>query len=546
MLTKCVKSIRFLYNENVEGTGGELQAAIQLIRPSVVSSFTDTDSVVLNDGALEFMAAMVRDFSGALGNLPTVGELPVCEASIGRMPAFSKKTEGIRKSEWQVEPPRPNRKSSAVELLFAAADGKAMEQALRSGASSLLADLDDSQIPSWHSIVEGHVNILEATRDVCRRREEEGTTEGFTLAVRPRGLRQTERHVLVDGGLVSAGMFDVGIFTYNTSAEMLSSGLQPHLYLPKMESHFEARAWNSILDYIEMQLALPANFIKVRIQVDDITAVFELDEIVAELSGRATGMSFDRWGYTFSLVRHFGIAQGFVLHESSLIGKIPAYVEACERYVAWMAKKRGLSSAGMISAHPPFCENSDECAGDCLRHEMEREFQLGNDIIIVAEKEHIRTVVDVSSSCSPTNVANRFATDDETGSRLLTLPTPKVTMKGIKTSINAVLRFLASSLSTGECTSAGEGKASISAIEACRSMLWQWARAKTITSDGRPIHGRFVASLIDEELGDILKSVGGDERRRNYEKAALILKKVTSSHTFLPSIFEYANPELVE
>ena len=523
-----------------------MQAAIQLIRPSVVSSLTDTDTVVLNDGALAFVAAMVRDFSGALGNLLAAGEVPVCETANGRIPAFSKKTESVRKSEWQVEPHQPNRQSGAVELLFAAADRKAMEEALGSGASSLLADLDDSQIPSWHSIVEGHLNILDATMEVCRRSEEAVKSEGFTLAVRPRGLRQAEKHVLVDGGLVSAGMFDVGIFTYNTSAEMLSSGLHPLLCLPKMESHSEARAWNSILDYIEMQLTLPANFIKVRIQVDDISAAFELDEIVAELKGRATGMSFDRWGYTFSLVRYFGIAQGFVLHESSLIGKIPAYVEACERYVAWTAKKRGLSSAGMISSHPSFCENSNECARDCLRPEMVREVQLGNDIVIVAEKEYIRTMVEVYSSGSPTNAAYGFATDDEVKSQLLTLPTPRVTMKGMRTSINAVLRFLASSLSTGGCASARDDRANISAIEACRSMLWQWARAKTITSDGRPIHGRFVASLIDEELGDILKSVGGDERRRNYEKAALILKKVTSSHTFLPSIFEYANPELVE
>ena len=168
--------------------------------------------------------------------------------------------------------------------------------------------------------------------------------------------------------------------------------------------------------------------------------------------------------------------------------------EASERYVAWTAKKRGLSSAGMISSHSSFCENGDECACDCLRPEMERELQLGNDIIIVAEKEHIKTLVDVYSCGSSTNAANGYATDDEAESQLLTLPTPRVTMKGMKTSINAVLRFLASSLSTGGCVSAGDGRANISAIEACRSMLWQWARAKTITSDGRPIYGRSVCA----------------------------------------------------
>lgn len=541
-MIKCVESIRFLYHGYLEGIGVKLQNAIQLIPPPLVTSPADTDTVVLTDGALAFVAAMVRDFSGALGNFLQSAEVPICEAATGRMPAFSKKTEGLRRSKWKVETPRSSTHGSTVELMFAAADRRTMEEALRSGASSLLADLDDSQIPSWRSIIEGHMNIIDAARSLCNLSEGARGAEGTTLVVRPRGLRQIERHVLVDGGLVSAGMFDVGLFTYNTAEKMLSSGRQPHLCIPKMESHYEARAWNSMFDYIEMQLALPANFIKVTIQVDDISAIFDLDEIVAELKGRATCLSFDRWGYTFSLVRHFGIADGFILNEDSLAGRIPAYLDACEKYVAWTASRRGMSSTGMLPAHPPLCE----CSGDCLLPEIDREMQRGHDIIRVSDQRQIRALANACRSGSLASLADEFESDDEQVRRLLALPAPRVTIKGIRTSINSVLRFLASSLSAWDCISTGDDVASVSAVEACRSVLWQWARSKTITSDGRPVHGRFVGSLIDEELGLILKSVGGDERRRNYEKAALILKKTTSSPRFIPSILEYTHAGLVE
>ena len=498
------------------------------------------ESAVVGSEALHFVAEIVRNMSTTVGFAIAAREFT---AATVELPCFSEETRQLREEKWTVAALPQGLLDRRAELLVPASDAKRMEAGMRSGASVMIADMDDSQFPTWDSVTQAHLNICNAVRAV-QEIHGEGAKPGLaSIAVRPRGIHIFERNMLVDGALVSAALFDVGVFAFNNAREMLNLGLVPNIYIPKIENHLEASLWNNVLCCIENELCLPAGSIKATVMIESVTAAFEIDEILYELRDRAVGIGFGKWDYLQSFIRYFGTARGFIMQDVSDTKGSLLFLDACESLLVRTAHSRGLPAIGGTSNFVQPLPGSDQDVISMARllHEKAREVVLGYDGSRLYDPAHVEAVKGLFSA----NGTNRIPGgpchgEKETASEMLALPSPRITMQSLRRIIVSVLRFLASWASGRDYVTIDGRIENISTVDFYRSLLWQWARAKTITSDGTVLYGGRISCLIDEETAGILKGVGGTKMTERYEQAAYMLKNIINTTDFTPSLVGYA------
>ncbi len=520
----------------MEWTGVELQSYVQPFGPILIPEPGSAGSGVFSGEALEFIASLAREFAAAAGTNARIVKPE--SASVVSMPGFSRSSAELRRSDWCAAQVPSSMQDRSTEIVCAALNGRAMTESMNSGAAVVTADLGDLQFPSWTSIVEGHLNICGAVHNYTG-----GNADGrdhSALAVKPRRLNQVEKHVLVDGGIVSAGIFDTGIFAYSNASTMLSRGENPHLCIPGIKDRVDASVWNSVFDYMERELFLPLNSIKVTVQIESVRAIYELNEIISELRERAVAVGFGRRGYLASLIRLFGIADGFILPDRSLLAKGKSFTEACERYLVRTAHMRCLPAVGDLSAIVHVPKSGLASVQEEFMFEKERELLIGYDGSRIAHPAFVGPLARLYSSKRLEDLPEASVPEEcELETEMFSFPQPKITVGGIRSNIYTLLRIFASWLSGRGCAYADDRIEDISSAELCISLLWQWTRSNSITSDGRVAHVESVNRLVDEELGAVLRTVGGAERRRNYERSALLVKKVIGGHELIPSLVSY-------
>ncbi|MDP4726504.1 MAG: malate synthase, partial [Desulfobacterales bacterium] len=314
-------------------------------------------SRILTPEALAFIGGLARQFDTRRKELLDRRQKVQAEINAGKRPDFLPETQPIREGDWKIEPVPDDLNNRRIEIT-GPVDRKMVINALNSGASTYMADFEDSHSPTWDGTIQGQINLRDAVAGSIEFRSPEGKSYRLadriaTLIVRPRGWHLVEKHVLVDGRPVSGSLFDFGLFFFHNARMQLSKGSGPYFYLPKMESHLEARLWNDVFIHAQQQLDIPRGTIKATVLIETILAAFEMDEILYELREHAAGLNCGRWDYIFSFIKRFRNVPEYIFPDRAQITMTRHCMHAYSLLAIKTCHRRGAHAMGGMAAQIP-------------------------------------------------------------------------------------------------------------------------------------------------------------------------------------------------
>ena len=396
-----------------------------------------------------------------------------------------------------------------------------MINALNSGANTYMADFEDSQSPNWRQTIQGQVNLRDAIEGAIEYVSPEGKTYSLnekvaTLIVRPRGWHLLEKHVLLDGEPVSAALFDFAIFVFNNFERLLRKGTAPYFYLPKMESHLEARLWNDVFSLTEEELGIPRGTLKATVLIETLPAAFEMDEILYELREHSSGLNCGRWDYIFSFIKKLSHHPRFILPDRGAVTMDRAFLAAYVNLLIRTCHRRGAHAIGGMSAYIPIKndEEANSLAFEKVRADKEREVLLGHDGTWVAHPGLVQLAREVFDSHmkGPNQVGKVNGDLEITSSDLLRVPEGAITETGIRTNISVGVQYIDAWLGGKGAVPIRNLMEDTATAEICRAQLWQWTRHGAVMSDGRRVTAELVRSLMSQELHGLAAGGGASKR----------------------------------
>ncbi len=495
---------------------------------------------VLSPDALEFVSELHAEFDQRRQELLRARAERRARLAEGEMLDFLPETADIRSGDWTVAPVPEALQQRWVEIT-GPTDRKMVINALNSGADGFMADFEDANAPTWHNMVQGHINLRDAilgtiTYDGSDGRHYELVDDPATLLVRPRGWHLDERHVRVDGDPVAGGLFDFGMYFFNSGPPLIASGLAPFFYLPKLESHLEARLWNDVFDYAEDRVGMERGTIKATVLIETLPAAFEMDEILYELREHSAGLNAGRWDYIFSSIKCFTDRREMVLPDRGDVTMTVPFMRAYTELLAATCHRRGAHAMGGMAALIPSRrdEEANEKALAAVRADKEREVKQGYDGTWVAHPDLVpvaREVFEQGLGGAANQLGRQRDDVSVTAAELLSLAeTPgAITEAGLRTDVNVGFQYVSFWLG-------GRGAAAINSLmedaataEISRSQIWQWVHHGCELEDGRVITAELVRQILDEETAKIRAEVGEetwqagrpDETRLIFERVAL-------------------------
>ena len=466
---------------------------------------------ILTPAALAFVAELHALFAPRRDELLAARQQRRAEIKQSATIDFLPETREVRESDWTVATAPVALQDRRVEIT-GPTDAKMAINALNSGARVWLADLEDANTPHWRNVVEGQVSLY----DAHRRRLSFTSPEGkeYVLGagdlavpvVRPRGWHFDEKHVRVAGRPLVAALFDFGLHFFHNAEELLSSGLGPYYYLPKLESHAEARLWNDIFTHAQARLGIPHGSVRATVLIETITAAFEMDEILFELREHASGLNAGRWDYLFSMIKNFrDSGPSFVLPDRSAVSMAAPFMRAYSELLVKTCHRRGAFAMGGMAAFIPSRRDPEinTRAIDKVRADKEREAGDGYDGSWVAHPDLVPICLEVFDGVLGTspNQLDRQRDDVEVrGPELLDVSsTPgAVTETGVRANVSVAIRYLVSWLSGNGAAAIDNLMEDAATAEISRSQLWQWTHAGTATDDGTTITADWVRSVVDD------------------------------------------------
>jgi malate synthase len=509
----------------------------------VTASVTDEQADVLTPGVLRFVAALTREFEATRLELLRKREIRQREIEDGRFPDFLAETRQIRMAKWAVAP-IPNDLADRRVEISRPAHSTMLIDSLHSGANVCVADFEDSIAPTWHNSLQGQVNLLHTINGSIALECSVGvgdrhTAELATLMVRPRGWHLVEKHVTVDGKPVAAALFDFGVFFFNNARALIESGTAPYLYLPKIESHLEARLWNDVFNLAQDALGIRRGTIRATVLIETILAAFEMDEILFELRHHSSGLAHGRWDYIFSFIKRFRNHPEFVLPDRHLISMEHRFLSSCAGLMIDTCHRRSIHAIGGMTPHIPI--HADPLANAAAVHEVRndklREVKAGHDGTWVADPDLVAVAREVFDAHMKTPNQIQKSRDKQTVSAtdLLTVPDGDITETGLQTNIHVGLLYLESWLRGNGCVAIHNLIEDTATAETSRSLVWQWVQHRTPLNDGRAVSRELVEQMIAEELQGIRENIG-DKRYESgrFDTAAEILGRITTGDGFPP------------
>ena len=481
---------------------------------------------VLTPEAVAFLADLERRFRAERVVLLRRRAARHAEIAAGRLPGFLPATADVRADDWRVAPAPADLDDRRVEIT-GPAEPKMMVNALNSGAKVFMADFEDALSPEWSNIVGGQLAVQEAVRRTLAFASPEKAyrldERTATLVVRPRGWHLEERHLVVDGAPLSASLFDAGLFLFHNAAEALRRGSGPYLYLPKLESHLEARLWNDVLVHAQAAAGVPRGSVRATVLVETILAAFEMDEILFELREHAAGLNAGRWDYIFSLIKRFREQPAFVLPDRGQVTVAVPFMRAYTRLLVATCHRRGAHAIGGMSAFIPN-RRAPEVTAIALarvREDKEREAGDGFDGTWVAHPDLVPVAGEVFGRVLGARPHQKDApgVGDVGAAALLdvTVPGGRVTEAGVRQNVSVAIRYLDAWLRGNGAAAIDNLMEDTATAEISRSQLWQWRRHATPLEDGGPLTADRYRRIRDEELDRIGRDAG-----RVAEAAALL------------------------
>ncbi|HEY1460786.1 MAG TPA: malate synthase A [Casimicrobiaceae bacterium] len=499
---------------------------------------------ILTPEAMAFAAALQRAFGGRRTELLARRAERQKAFDAGKLPDFLTETRTVREGDWVCAPVPADIQDRRVEIT-GPVDRKMIINALNSGASVFMADFEDANTPRWDNNIQGQINL----RDAIRQQIDFVTPEGkpyklgaklATLFVRPRGWHLPEKHVLVDGGAISGGIFDFALYFFHNAKELIARGSGPYFYLPKLESHLEARLWNDIFVAAQNHLGMPRGSIKATVLIETIVAAFEMDEILHELREHSAGLNAGRWDYIFSCIKKLRSNHDFCLADRALVTMTTHFMRSYAELLIKTCHRRNIHAMGGMAAQIPI-KNDEKANAEAfakVKADKEREATYGHDGTWVAHPGLVPIAKEAFDRLmpEPNQIAAKKREDVKaTAADLLKFePETPITEAGLRLNINVATQYIGAWL-------VGQGAVPIfnlmedaATAEISRSQVWQWMRSpKGKLSDGRKITREMVAAMIPEELAKIRTHLGSAFGEGRYEEAAGIFGDLVNADTFV-------------
>jgi malate synthase len=498
-------------------------------------------ATVLTPEALEFLSKLVRRFSKRREELLARRAQMQAKIDAGEMPGFLRETEKIRNSEWTIAREPHDLQKRHVEITGPSGDRKMVINALNSGADTYMADFEDSQSPTWEATIQGQVNLREAVNGTISYASAEGkeyrlNPRTAVLIARPRGWHLPEKHVLLDGQPVSASLFDFALYLFHDSKTLIAKGSGPYFYLPKMESHLEARLWNDVFNFSEEELGLTRGTIKATVLIETILAGFEMDEILYELREHSAGLNCGRWDYIFSFIKKFRNKPGLVLPDRAQVTMDKAFLGAYVDLSIKTCHRRNAHSIGGMSAYIPVKEEAaNHIAMEKVRADKEREVNAGHDGTWVAHPGLVPLAMQIFSSIGGDHQIQKKKRQEVAVSAadLVKIPGGGVTETGVRTNISVGIQYLEAWLRGKGSVPLNNLMEDAATAEICRAQLWQWISNKTKLSDGRTMSLEIFQTTVEEELDKIKRQIGGETvPPRQFDLARELFNRMVSAKDF--------------
>ena len=490
--------------------------------------------------ATAFLAELSRRFEARRHELLAVRARRHEEVDHG-LPRFLEETASRRESDWTVAPIPKDLEDRRVELT-GPVERKMLINALNSGASVYMADFEDAHSPTWTNCVEGQLNLKDAVRGTISFVSAEGKQYRLretiaTLMVRPRGLHLEEKHFLVDGKPISASLFDFGLFFFQNARALLERGTGPYFYIPKLESHLEARLWNDIFNFAQDRLGIPRGTIRATVLVETILAAFEMDEILWELREHSAGLNCGRWDYIFSFIKEFRNRPGFVLPDRATLSMDKHFLNSYVKLLIYICHRRGIHAMGGMAAQIPIKGDpaANEAALERVRQDKLREVLSGHDGTWVAHPGLVPVAKEIFDQYMPQANQIHLKREDVhiTAEDLLTVPEGDVTEEGLRWNVDVGLQYMGSWLAGNGCVPIYHLMEDAATAEISRAQIWQWVRHRAQMKDGRLVTPDLVRTIIREEL-EKLKGKLVPERfaAGGFAKAAGLLAEMSTATRF--------------
>jgi malate synthase len=492
---------------------------------------------ILTPDALAFVAKLARKFEAQRRELMAARALRQAGFDAGKLPDFLPDTREVRDSEWTVAAAPRDLQDRRVEIT-GPTDRKMVINALNCGANVFMADFEDSNAPTWENMIEGQVNLRDAVARTIAFTGPDGRSYALndsiaTLLVRPRGWHLLESHVHVDGAPVSGAIFDFALYFFHNAKALLARDTGPYFYLPKLESHLEARLWNEIFVAAQRELGVPQGTIKATVLIETVLAAFEMDEILYELREHCVGLNIGRWDYIFSCIKKFRANRDFCLADRAQVTMTAPFMRAYALLLVKTCHRRNAFAMGGMAAQIPIKNDpaANAAALEKVRADKLREATDGCDGTWVAHPGLVDIARAVFDEHMPTpNQVHRKRDDVKVSARELLdfQPEKPVTEAGLRGNISVGIQYIGAWLAGNGCVPVYNLMEDAATAEISRSQLWQWIRSpKGVLEDGRKVTRELVAKLLPEELARVRADLGEDGwRAGRYEEAARLFERL--------------------
>jgi malate synthase len=493
---------------------------------------------ILTAEAVAFVAKLHRTFEPRRQELLAARAARQKQFDAGKLPDFLPETKKVRDAEWKIADQPKDMLDRRVEIT-GPTDRKMVINALNCGASTFMADFEDANCPTWANMIDGQVNLRDAVR---RTISFEQSGKKYTLndrtAVlipRPRGWHLDEKHVVVDGKPVSGGIFDFALYFFHNAKELLKRGSGPYFYLPKMESHLEARLWNDIFKMAQEELGVKQGSIKATVLIETVLAAFEMDEILWELKDHSAGLNIGRWDYIFSCIKKFRVNADFCLADRSQVTMTAPFLRAYALSLVKTCHRRNAPAMGGMAAQIPIKNDTaaNEAALEKVRLDKLREVTDGCDGTWVAHPGLVPIAKAVFDEHMPgPNQYGKQRPDVSVSAKDLLdfRPEKPITEAGLRNNINVGIQYLGAWLAGNGCVPVFNLMEDAATAEISRSQIWQWIRSpKGVLEDGRKVTVELFRTLLKEELPKVREYLGEEGwRGGRYEDAAKLFDQITT------------------
>jgi malate synthase len=495
---------------------------------------------ILTPEALDFVAMLQRELGPTRLALLQRRQQRQEAFDAGELPDFLASTKAVRSGDWRVAPLPPDLADRRVEIT-GPTDRKMLINALNSGAKVFMADFEDANAPTWENMFGGQANLIEAIERTLTFEGPEGkqyrlNDQVAVLLVRPRGWHLPEKHLLVDGEAASGSLVDFGLYFFHNARRLLDHGSGPYFYLPKLESHLEARLWNRAFELAQDRLGIPRGTIKATVLIETITAAFEMEEILHELRDHSAGLNAGRWDYMFSVIKKFRNRPEFTLPDRNTVTMTVPFMRAYTELLVRTCHRREAPAIGGMAAFIPSRRDPkvNEVALTKVRDDKQRESGDGFDGTWVAHPDLVAVAMECFDAVlgdRPNQMERKREEVRVSAADLLNVAATggEATEEGLRNDVNVAIQYLSSWLRGTAAVGIFNLMEDAATAEIARSQVWQWVHNQVRLAGGPVVTPELVRKVLDEELEGIRRAVGDEvfassrakEARELFERVAL-------------------------